>query len=258
MNRRLLMNPKKRAIALLTTTLLLAGGAIAISPDTHLASAQSFPNPEASLNFPPDSDRGAPRRTVGTGVRGEGCRSERFTTPLTALTPTNNIVKTVAGNPSIYVYVPSYEQKVAFFHIIDPKTEEIIYETEISLSNLPGVIELHVPETVQLEANITYEWGFYVECDPDNPAADEGIEGWIERAELTPKQESDIQQVAENSLEQAQLYARAGVWHETLAIVARMRDTDSRLWVELLESVDLAPEIVESSIIQPTVISDRE
>ncbi|MDY6783977.1 MAG: DUF928 domain-containing protein [Cyanobacteriota bacterium] len=227
------------AIASLATTLLLSAGTSAI--------AQSAAR--VQFRLPPGGDRsGAPNRTVGAGTRGrEGCSSDESPLPLTALAPTNNVIKTVAGNPSIYLYAPAFKDKEAIFRLIDLETEETIYQVEIPLSDTSGILKLSLPDTVELQANATYQWGFFVQCDANNPIADQGIEGWVERTELTPQTESEIQQAASDPLNQAQLYAEAGIWNEAIALVAKARDSDPTAWVALLESVDLPPEIVEST-----------
>ncbi|MDY7015554.1 MAG: DUF928 domain-containing protein [Cyanobacteriota bacterium] len=239
------LNSRQQQFGVLVTTT-----ALLIAPVSFSAIAQSFPTTSVSLTFPTGDGRGAPGRTLGIGSRREGCIDPSSAISLTALTPTNNIVKTVAGNPSIYVYVPAVKGKEAIFRVIDKEAEDILYQTTVSLDSLPGIFKLSLPETVQLRSNVTYEWGFFIQCDPNNPLADEGIEGWLERAELTPEQEREIQQAAENPLEQAQLYAEAGVWNETLAIAVRVRNSHPTAWAELLESVGLAPEIAESPMIQ--------
>lgn len=164
----------------------------------------------------------------------------------------------MTGNPSVYIYVPAYEEKEALFRIIDKQAEEIVYETEISLNNSPGILKLTLPETVQLESNMTYEWGFFVQCDPNDPVADEGVEGWIERTVVAPEIESEIEQAIQNPLQQAQLYAEAGIWNETLALLVQMRDSNPTVWAEFLESVGLTSDIAESPLILSTAMGDEE
>src|SRR5512136_1899663 len=81
-----------------------------------------------SLEFPPAADRGAPARTAGGGVRGENC-VEQGATPLTALMPSNNVGTTVAGNPTLFVYVPKTNAKEAEFSVLDAQGKDVYLET---------------------------------------------------------------------------------------------------------------------------------
>jgi Domain of Unknown Function (DUF928) len=231
-------------------TVILSATTLTLSSGLSPAIAQSLPTAQASLRFPTGGDRGAPQRTTGPASRRESCSSQQQTIPLTAITPTNNVVKTIAANPSIYIYVPALTDKQAIFNVIDQQAEEVVYRTTISLNNSPGILKLSLPATVQLRPNKTYEWGFFIQCDPNDPIADEGIQGWIERTALSTDKESEIQQSKQSPLKQAQLYVEAGVWQEAIAILAELRNSNPVPWTELLESVGLEPEIARSPWIE--------
>lgn len=231
---------------------LLPATALLLASGFSSARAQSFPTARASLQFPRGSDRGAPIRTTGPASRRESCSAQhqQQAIPLTALTPANNIVTTIAANLSIYIYVPQLTDKQALFNVIDKQTEEVVYITTVSLESSPGILKLNLPETVELQPNITYEWRFFVHCDPNDPMADQFVRGWIERTALTVEKEAEVQQFDRSPLQQAQLYARAEVWNETLDLVARSRYSNPEAWIELLESVGLSREIAGSSFIE--------
>lgn len=123
---------------------------------------------------PPPNTIGAPgRRTDGAGAR---CPAESFQDPpsgehpLTALVPLyesaspRNLVfgKTMAEQPTFWVYVPyhpSYSAKV----LLNNADGENILEKDVSLPEAPGIIRVELP--IEVEAEATYEWFFYITCD---------------------------------------------------------------------------------------------
>lgn len=219
---------------------------------------ERFVSPAAghiSVNFPQSSsDRGAPARTAGAGSRGNTCDSssemQAEDASLTALTPQNNILKTVSPNPSLYLYVPPVKEKEAVFQVIDKQTEEIVYATTLTLNNrTASILKLSLPKDVQLKPDVTYHWGFFIICNPDDELQDEGIEGWIEVASLNAEIEQQLQRLKQDPIAQAKLYAQSGAWNETIALLAKQRDSHPQEWLELLKSVDLPEGVVNHPIL---------
>jgi hypothetical protein len=95
-----------------------------------------------------------------------------------------------------------------------------------------------------LEPGKEYWWDFRLICNTESPSPKEFVEGIIERTELTSEQKRKLEQATE-PLKQAEVYARAKVWQETLMILAQLyrdRPNDSHIseaWKELLQSVQL-------------------
>ena len=198
---------------------------------------------EISLTFPPPTERGAPDRTVGAGQRGreEACVKGR--TPLAALTPSNNVGTTVSANPILFWYVPQTKAKSAEFELLDDQGNQV-YVTTLALNNTPGVVKLSLPATVSLQKGKHYDWKFALVCDPENLGGGPSVQGWLERTELSSAQKNKLART-KDPLKRAEVYAKAGVWQETVAIVAKLhydRPNDSKIteaWKELLKSVDL-------------------
>lgn len=81
---------------------------------------------------------------------------------------------------------------------------------------------------------------FSIICDRNDRSYDQYTEGGLERINLTPQQQAKIEQVEQQPLVQAQLYADAGVWNETLEIVQQLREASPSSWEQLLQSVGLS------------------
>lgn len=197
---------------------------------------------EVSVTFPPTANRGAPARTAGAGTRGiKACVNGNI--PLTALTPGNNVGTTVSANPTLFWYVPQTEAKFAQFVVSDNQNNEI-YQTTLALNGTPGVVKLSLPATVSLEPDKEYLWYFGLICNREHRSQDKFVQGIIERTELSSEQKTKLAQATE-PLMQAEVYAGAKIWQETLTILAQLRHdrpNDSQIteaWKELLKSVQL-------------------
>jgi hypothetical protein len=230
---------------------------------------------KVSVTFPPaDKSRRGPARTVGAGQRGttRGGESEQFsqhaclasTDPtlaaLTAMAPSNNVATTVSANPTLFWYVPRTTAKFARLIILDNQTKKFVYQTTLPLQDAPGVVKLSLPKTVSLEPGKNYLWNLFLICNPGMPDNDLLLQGLIERTELTAEQKTQLAQ-ATDPLKQAEIYAKAEIWQETLALLAQLhqeRPNDATVtdaWTELLKSVGL-PAIATEPLIECCKVKD--
>jgi hypothetical protein len=119
-----------------------------------------------------------------------------------------------------------------------------IYQTSLTKSGTtPGVVGFELPSTVPpLEVSKRYHWYFLIHCD-GNSEDTVFVDGWVERVALKPLLKSQLAQATPQ--ERVTLYAQAGVWHEALTALAKLRSKnpdDAKLiaeWDKLLESIDL-------------------
>ncbi|MEB3310125.1 MAG: DUF928 domain-containing protein [Snowella sp.] len=213
--------------------------------------SQALPN-LVSLQFPKAADRGAPVATSGAGTRGENCllNGEQ----LVALVPSSE-TSTVSANPTFYVYAPESQGKTGDFVLVDAKGNDV-YVTSLTLPNQSSIIEITLPQNIALQVGQTYQWQFSIVCNINGQEASNFTHAKIKRTELTPTQQKHLNQ-AENSLDQAKIYAQANIWQDTLMMAAKARTTHPREWQELLQSVGLervssAPLITAKSVINST------
>lgn len=193
---------------------------------------------QVSVAFPQGSDRGAPPRSRGAGTRGPGCGQEPGEIPITALMPANNVATTVAANPTVYMYVPKRNNKNAEFAVFDLSERKVVYETTFPLRESAGIVKVTLPTTVALKPGNNYMWHFGVICNTSDLSQNEVVQGMIERIALTPEQQTKITQT-QQPLEQAKLYAAAGVWNEAVSGLEPLRNAHPAEWSELLNSVGL-------------------
>lgn len=201
----------------------------------QLAKAQSNHESLVAIDFPDGPSRGASGRTSGGGTRGDSCVLEK-TIGLTALIPGNDVAKTVATDPTLFVYVPKHSAESAELVVLD-EDGNTVYSNIFEISDTNGIIKVNLPKNAGLKTGNEYIWQFALVCNVEDRAADRFVQGNFETVELS----SDLQQKLRraNPLERAQLFAEAGIWNETITTVADLRTSNPREWEELLNSVGL-------------------
>ena len=238
------------------------------------AGTRAFP-PRLGLGAftaPPNRGAPAPGQRQGAGSRGP-CPD--VAKPLTALvpiiqgtsnesnTPTPEITTsdsvlglTVAEHPTFWFYVPySLNSPPSVlsveFVLQDEKSKEVYKRVLTTSENSPGVFNFELPSTAPaLEVGRRYYWNLTISCDnglSQENSWDYGnkayVDGWVERVELNPSLKTQLEQAT--PLETVALYAKAGIWHEAVTSLGKLRRENPQKaalmadWNELLKSVDL-------------------
>lgn len=190
-------------------------------------------------------DRGAPPRTADGGARGCGLYKpgEKL---LTALTPSNYLALTVSEHPTLFWYVPQSPAKTLEFTLRDAKDAEVIYKTQLPTPNKAGIVSLSLPASAlpPLKVGQMYHWYLAMVCDSNDRTGDTVVDGWIERTSQSASLTEQLKQA--NSLsQQAAVYANAGIWHEAVSTLAKLRQNQPEnpellnSWEKLLRSVEL-------------------
>ncbi|MBW4493050.1 MAG: DUF928 domain-containing protein [Oscillatoria princeps RMCB-10] len=256
--------PLKLASVTLAGALGLGGGLL--SPVQARSSpemaGQTLSGPVlVSQVFQPPEDS-APKDSTGGASRGEGtfqppddaapsdstaAASRGDAASLVALMPETNIGRTVAARPTFFVYVPPAQTgkgKQVFFSLQD-ENQNPHYQTRIEIPRSGGIVSFQLPEAApELEVGKNYKWFFIVTESGKRLRADtSGVTGWVKRVEPAPEMLS--KQKLGASLELVKLYGAQGVWYDTLATLAELRQkqpSDSTVaaqWRQLLEQVGL-------------------
>jgi len=227
----------QRIILTFTLTLVLVGFTgrstrLWAKPATFLADA-----PKQALEYEPPS-RGAP------GDRKDGGR-RRFCSetqkPFTALVPATNWGETVAEHPTFWLYVPY--QSGSFELVLHDEENNYTdpYRTTFQVTKGPGIISVRLPQTVpSLEVGKIYRWQFFFFCNPASQSNFLYVSGVILRVEPSSKLMSQLE-AAKTPRERVIVYAKNGLWHETLTELAELRRAnpqDAELtadWAALLQ-----------------------
>ncbi|NEO82468.1 DUF928 domain-containing protein [Moorena sp. SIO4G3] len=212
--------------------------------------------------MPPDvPERGVPGKRKAAASRG---RCPQVKEPLTALVPSTPTIAsdgqipltvghatrtesvfglTVVSHPTFWFYVPYAltPDLPLEFVLQDENYNEIYWTKFVASSSSPSVVGIELPSTVtSLEVGKQYRWYFVVKCERLGSPV---VTGWVKRMALNPSLKNQLDQA---TLEQkAIIYARSGIWYDTLNALAKLRQQNSsndlliKDWVKLLQSVDL-------------------
>jgi Domain of Unknown Function (DUF928) len=184
----------------------------------------------------------APRNSESGGVRGANAL------PVTALLPDTHNGRTASPHPTFFVYVPPTVPTQAFFSLQDEEGNPI-YHTWLSLSGQGGTIAIALPEDApELEVGKNYLWMF-APIKPGNILRPDNfnVVGWVKRVESVISSDN----TAQSPIEQATKYAKAGIWYDTLAVLASAQleqpanETLASEWQDLLAQVGLEKVAVE-------------
>lgn len=194
----------------------------------------------ARLTFPPGSGS-APKRTAGAGVRGNCAPG------LTALIPDSTVSMTVNENTQFFVYIPQTDALIGRFTLNLSADRSQSYTQEILLSGQPGVVSFTIPQEIALATEQAYDWKFTLYCD-GVPGTSLGlgsseqrvssVSGQVQRMDMTSDLEAKLN-AATTPLAKAEVYANAGIWHEAMAIVSDLRESQPQEWQSLLDAVGL-------------------
>lgn len=228
-----------------------------ITPNTQFT-AMSI-NPVVSFEPPDDQkvddSRGGASRPTAVKCSQDG---QTANPPMTPLTPNSKQALTVAPHPTFFVYIPATSAPQAHFTLRDDNNRGV-YQTLLPIKNTGGVVSITLPaEQPPLEIGRTYLWSVALLCQPtqtDTPM----VGGQVRRVEqkltqISPRYTSPM--ISQKALlEQAALYGKAGIWYDSINLLAQLRKTqpsDQALatnWVQLLNSVGLK-EIATQPLVQ--------
>ncbi|MCT7984092.1 DUF928 domain-containing protein [Laspinema sp. A4] len=211
-------------------------------------------------------DPGAPGRRIGGGSRGCSVTGDGPTDhALTALVPETTMGLTVEAYPTFFWYLPPTSATGVEFVLMDEKGEKVIYETTFRTKGEAGIVSLNLPENASLpplEINDSYRWYFSIICNPEDRAADVYVQGWVRRIEASASLTEQLAATT-SDLERAQVYARNGIWHEAIAMLAKLRrsnpnNADIRSeWQELITSINLQ-NVAEVPLVQEITVEVPE
>lgn len=142
----------------------------------------------------------------------------------------------------------------------DEKDKQL-YSTKLAIApGQSGFMNLRLPtdaSLLPLEIGKQYHWQLRLLCPEDKNGSEQiFVQGWIKRVEKLAALASQINQATPQ--ERVALYAKAGLWYETVAGLFDLRrlypnNGDLReAWTKLLKSVDLS-EIAEEPLVANAV-----
>ncbi|NEO32269.1 MAG: DUF928 domain-containing protein [Symploca sp. SIO3C6] len=195
------------------------------------------------VKFVPPSDQIVDNSRGGASRAEIKCSHDQaYNHSFKALLPASNQGLTVATHPSFLVYLPKTSAPIIHFTLRDENNRGV-YQTTVPIVKTGGIVSISLPEDQPpLQLGKTYQWSVALICQPtqtDIPFAS----GKVRRIELNSSLSSQLDN--KNLLQQAFSYGQAGIWYESLVILAQLRKTrpdDQTIadnWLQLLNSVGL-------------------
>lgn len=219
---------------------------LGLSPAAVLAANLVIALPSQAVEFPSTGDRGAPSTTAGGGTRDGWCDSSEWTPwSVKALVPENNVSTFAGDQASLWIHIsPGFAQRPAELYIQNANTRERVYQQDIALASPEedDILRMSLPShneagELLFETGQTYAWEFAVICDHSDRSRDYVIQGHLEKL---PESPALIARLATATLqEQAEIYAEAALWQETLQATEQLQTVAPSQWTELLASVGL-------------------
>lgn len=123
---------------------------------------------------------------------------------------------------------------------------KVVYETAFKIEK-PGIVGVTIPAAAgdkkSLEVGKRYQWSFSVVCNPKDRSTDFYVTAYVERIAPQPSLKNDL--ANPDPMARLSVYAKNGIWYETVATLAEMRrktPDDAQLtaeWTQLLKSQKL-------------------
>lgn len=130
--------------------------------------------------------------------------------------------------------------------MLTEREAQVVYQKtfKVEKSEIVGISILATGDSNKsLEVGKGYVWSFSMVCEPEDRSADTVVKGFVQRIALQATLNSDW--ANPDPMTMLEVYAKNGIWYETLATLAEMRRQtpgDARLkskWTQLLQSKGL-------------------
>jgi hypothetical protein len=168
-----------------------------------------------------------------------------------AVLPNSFYGTTLAGHPTILVYLPASTAREVVFSLKD-EAKNLHYHTTLPISGESGIVTIKMPENAPpLEVGKNYQWYVALKLDGALSPKTPFVDGWIKR--IAPQANLEKALAGKSALQQADILAAKGVWYDCSAILAALilaNPTDETVikeWQELLTSVQL-PQLTTSPL----------
>lgn len=144
-----------------------------------------------------------------------------------------------------------------------------VYRTRFKLNATPGIVSVSLPSSVPpLAVGKEYRWYVDINCPSATSKSESltpaSLTGVVQRVSASSELQKELD-TAKTPLERIAVYAKHGIWLETLTELAQLRLKEPQnpnlqsVWRELLnaENVNLGKIVQEPIVGSVTAISDR-
>lgn len=201
----------------------------------------------ASIKYeppPPPPTSGEPTQR-GAGGGGRGCEPIALVPKILDKEGSYLWGQTVAERPQFWFVLPRKLTKKDAVTFVLEKPGKEIYKTTLKSEIPKGIISFTIPKQIPpLQIGKTYSWSLSLSCDfetlEDKPGE---VQGTIQRVAISTQLKNQLAG-AKTPVEQANAYAKNGIWFDTLTTIAvNMRGQKPKdvsiAWNQLLQQVNL-------------------
>ncbi len=229
----------------ITSFLFLTPLSLFVSVFVTTASPLQAGTPKQRVQYNPPQSVGSPRVSNQGATREGECETN---TCLIALMPSAKqmsepLLLTVSERPTFFFNVPKIEGNM-YFRLYEQRdngeSETRIHKAIMPIISNSGIIGFRFPsDAPPLAVNKNYRWEFEIGDDITTSK----VKGFIRRVNLSTDLSKQLEQA--KPLERASIYAKAGIWFETVKTLVDLRcaqPNSSELnteWADLLKSVKL-------------------
>ena len=203
-------------------------------------SNQNFSNKPLQFN-PPNNGAPGGNRSASSADTGSRDSCPTVEKAITALVPKSNAGNTLSQHPTLWFYIP-YQQGLFTLILKDEATAAIVARLDFPVNKGGGIMGFPIGETVSpLEIDSAYRWQVYFSCNPDIEPQFTKVQGVVQRVAKTETLGKSLDS-AKTTQEKINLYAKQGLWYETIGEIIKVRNENSEnqeleeLWLNLLSN----------------------
>lgn len=235
------------ALVPVVSLFLLPLGSLSIAQGTTpLVNQHSSLVARLRANLP---NRGVPGSRFGGATRGACVTGNER---LTAVLPDTHLGQTAVAAPTLFVFVPKSKATQGEVVIADAANHTLATMV-VDLPTEAGILALK--PNVQLQPGQDYRWTFTLLCgaDADDPSAFISVGGVISRVQPATDLAKKLQ--GKSAGDRLGAAVDAGLWYETLAILAELQGHEATRsvarseWVAVLSAVGLES-IAQAPLVQ--------
>lgn len=177
---------------------------------------------------------------------------------LILLAPSQQPGKTTSVRPTFAWFVRDADGMPMEFRLYEQTSTGFQVVQEIKgdrLKSTPGIMVLPPDQTMpELTPGKNYRWQVELICNPDSPSGNLFAESELQVVAIQPQLKSQLQQQRDR-MKQAQLYAQANLWYDSLSVAFSPRNHPAELknlQLALLKKVAINPS--EQALLQKSKV----
>jgi Domain of Unknown Function (DUF928) len=164
-----------------------------------------------------------PKRGAPGGREGAGTRGLQTLPTLAVLTPKDHTGLTVQEQPVLYWYLSQETQHPVDLILTDRQSVKPLLQTRLHPPLQPGMQLVRLADyNIRLAPGVAYKWSVSLVTDPSQHSRDIVTAGTIERIDLPDELRNQLVQADKRT--SARLYATAGLWYDTIAVLSELID----------------------------------